>query len=59
MEIESRVGEGTRATVHLPFDCEAARPRGEALPRVVPLVSEARPEPRLEARSDMTVKKSA
>jgi cell cycle sensor histidine kinase DivJ len=63
MEIESRVGEGTRAIVHLPFDCEAARRQGEALPRVVPLVSDARSEPRQElrsdARSDMTVKKSA
>ena len=59
MEIESRVGEGTRATVHLPFDCEAARRKGEALPRVVPLVSEARPDPRPDARSDIEVKKSA
>jgi cell cycle sensor histidine kinase DivJ len=63
MEIESRVGEGTRATVHLPFDCEAARRKGEPLPRVVPLVSDARseprPDPRSDARSDMTVKKSA
>jgi cell cycle sensor histidine kinase DivJ len=59
MEIESRVGEGTRATVHLPFDCEAARRKGEALPRVVPLVSDPRPDPRSDARSDTTVKKSA
>jgi cell cycle sensor histidine kinase DivJ len=25
MEIASRLGEGTRVTIHLPFDCEAAR----------------------------------
>jgi cell cycle sensor histidine kinase DivJ len=63
MEIESHVGEGTRATIHLPFDCEAARRNDEAQARVVPLVSDARSEPRQDprsdARSDMTVKKSA
>ena len=59
MEIESRVGEGTRATIHLPLDCEAARRKDEALARVVPLMSDARSEPRPEPRADMTVKKSA
>jgi cell cycle sensor histidine kinase DivJ len=63
MEIESRVGEGTRAIVHLPLDCEAACRHSEALARVVPLMSEARSDPRpdtrADARSDFAVKKSA
>ena len=42
MEIESRVGEGTRAIVHLPLDCEAVRRNSEAVDRVVPLMSDAR-----------------
>jgi len=29
MEIVSKLGEGTRVTIHLPLDCEAARKRGE------------------------------
>ena len=29
MEIASRLGEGTRVTIRLPLDCEAARRRGE------------------------------
>ncbi|HEY4405893.1 MAG TPA: ATP-binding protein, partial [Xanthobacteraceae bacterium] len=64
MEIESRVGEGTRAIVHLPFDCEAARRKREAHARVLPLmgearVGEARADARLETRTDIEVKKSA
>jgi len=30
LNIRSRVGEGTRVTVRLPFDCERARPAGKA-----------------------------
>ena len=29
MEIASKLGEGTRVTIRLPLDCEAARKRGE------------------------------
>jgi cell cycle sensor histidine kinase DivJ len=61
MEIESRIGEGTRAIVHLPFDCEGAR-RNEATPvlaRVVPRVSPARQDICPDIRSDSVVKKSA
>jgi cell cycle sensor histidine kinase DivJ len=32
MEVASRLGEGTRVTVRLPLDCEAARKRGEIVP---------------------------
>ena len=69
MEIESRIGDGTRVAVHVPLDCEgagrdAATP---ALARVVPRVSPARQETRFETRSetrpdthsDIAVKKSA
>ena len=55
MEIESRVGEGTRVIVHLPFDCESARRDSEPLARVVPRSSDARSD----IRSDSVVKKSA
>ena len=30
MRIVSRLGEGTRVTIRLPLDCEAARKRAEA-----------------------------
>ena len=56
MEIESRVGEGTRVRVHLPLDCEGARRRSEALARMMPRVNNARPDIALK---DMAEKKSA
>jgi cell cycle sensor histidine kinase DivJ len=61
MEIESRVGEGTRVVVHLPFDCERARRGGEtpALARVEPRAKVARLETRSNVPSDSAVKKSA
>ena len=59
MEIESRVGEGTRAIVHLPFDCEGARRKSAALARIVPRMNDARADIRSDVRSDMVVKKSA
>ncbi len=59
LEIESRIGEGTRAIVHLPFDCEAARLKREAFARVLPITGEARADTRLETRSDIEVKESA
>ena len=63
MEIESRVGEGTRVSVHLPFDCEGARRESEALGQVVPLMPGARPaigsDIRSDIGSDLAVKKSA
>ena len=52
MEIESRVGEGTRVRVHLPLDCEGARRRSEALARMMPRVNNARPD----MRSDIALK---
>jgi cell cycle sensor histidine kinase DivJ len=57
MEIESRVGEGTRVIVHLPLDCEGVRPKREApaVARILPRANDARSE----IRSDITVKKSA
>jgi cell cycle sensor histidine kinase DivJ len=57
MEIESRVGEGTRVIVHLPLDCEGARRQSErpAVARILPRVNDARSE----IRSDSVVKKSA
>jgi cell cycle sensor histidine kinase DivJ len=57
MEIESRVGEGTRVIVHLPLDCEGARreSRGSALAKIVPRTSDVRSD----IRSDVAVKKSA
>ena len=51
MEIESRVGEGTRVIVHLPFDCEGARRNSEAPARIVPRIN--------DVRADTVVKKSA
>jgi cell cycle sensor histidine kinase DivJ len=65
MEIESRVGEGTRVIVHLPLDCEAARRNGAppAPARMVPRFNPARPDIRTDIRSDIrpdsVVKKSA
>jgi cell cycle sensor histidine kinase DivJ len=35
MEIASRLGEGTRIVIHLPLDCEGARPREVIAPPVV------------------------
>jgi hypothetical protein len=61
MEIESRVGEGTRVIVHLPLDCESAR-RGSETPelaRIVPAAKAARPDIRSDVRADNAVKKSA
>ncbi len=55
MEIESRVGEGTRVIVHLPFDCEGARRNSEAPARIVPRIDEVR----ADTRPDTMVKKSA
>jgi two-component system, cell cycle sensor histidine kinase DivJ len=57
MEIESRVGEGTRVIVHLPLDCEGARRKREtpAVARILPRSNDARSE----IRSDIAVKKSA
>jgi cell cycle sensor histidine kinase DivJ len=54
MEIQSRVGEGTRVIVHLPFDCEGTRPKSETpkLARVVPRINDARSD----IRSDLAVK---
>jgi two-component system, cell cycle sensor histidine kinase DivJ len=53
MQIESRIGEGTRVTVHLPLDCESARRNGETSAQV-------QFTPRADStRSDMPVKKSA
>jgi two-component system, cell cycle sensor histidine kinase DivJ len=61
MDIESRVEEGTRVVVHLPFDCERACRNAErpALARIVPRVDTARSDIRSELRSDSAVKKSA
>ena len=55
MEIESRVGEGTRVIVHLPFDCEGARRNNEAPARIVPRINDVR----ADVRADIAVKKSA
>lgn len=55
MEIESRVGEGTRVTVHLPFDCERAHRNSEAPARIVPRINEVR----ADVRAETAVKKSA
>jgi hypothetical protein len=59
MEIESRVGEGTCVTVHLPLDCERARRDGKALARMVPRSKETPPDLRAELRSDIAVKRRA
>jgi cell cycle sensor histidine kinase DivJ len=61
MEIESRVGQGTRVTVHLPMDCEYARRRGApaALARATSRNQEPRPDPRTDVRPDIGVRKSA
>jgi cell cycle sensor histidine kinase DivJ len=58
MDIESRVDEGTRVVVHLPFDCERARRNAEtpALARIMPRVNT---DIRSELRSESAVKKSA
>jgi cell cycle sensor histidine kinase DivJ len=59
MDIESHVGEGTRVTIHLPLDCEGARPKSEVLGRGVPRIDDARLNMRSSLRSDSAVKKSA
>jgi cell cycle sensor histidine kinase DivJ len=66
LEIESRIGEGTRVVVHLPFDCEGARRDGAApeSARVVPHARQdtrtvIRSDIRSETGSDIAVKKSA
>ena len=59
MEIESRVSEGTRVIVHLPFDCEGGRRKSEAPSRIVPRINDARLDLRPNLRSDIVVKKSA
>jgi cell cycle sensor histidine kinase DivJ len=60
MEIESNVGEGTRAIVHLPLDCEGARRKSGSLARIVPRINDARSDLRPgDMRSDRAVKKSA
>jgi cell cycle sensor histidine kinase DivJ len=61
MEMESRVGEGTRVVVHLPLDCEDAR-RNSATPtlaRIVPGGKAARPDSHPDSRPGSAVKKSA
>jgi len=40
IEIASRLGEGTRVTIHLPLDCETVSKRGEAVPISRPLAIE-------------------
>jgi cell cycle sensor histidine kinase DivJ len=55
MEIESRVSEGTRVIVHLPFDCDGGRRKSEAPARIVPRINDVRPD----VRPDIVVKKSA
>jgi two-component system, cell cycle sensor histidine kinase DivJ len=55
MEIESRVSEGTRVIVHLPFDCDGGRRKSEAPARIVPRINDVRPD----VRPDILVKKSA
>ena len=55
MEIESRVSEGTRVIIHLPFDCDGGRRKGEAPARIVPRINDVRPD----VRPDILVKKSA
>ena len=67
MEIESRVGEGTRVRVHLPLDCEGARRGSEAVARMMPRVNSARSDMRsgiaekkdIAVKKEMAVKKSA
>ena len=60
MEIESRVGEGTRVTVHLPMDCEYARRRpASAAPVRVARHPEPRQVSREDARPDIAVRKRA
>ncbi|HEY6259717.1 MAG TPA: PAS domain-containing sensor histidine kinase [Xanthobacteraceae bacterium] len=61
MEIESRIGDGTRVTVRLPIDCERARRQiaTAALSRVAPRGHEPRADIRPDTRSDIAVKKSA
>jgi cell cycle sensor histidine kinase DivJ len=59
MEIESRVGEGTRVMIHVPLDCEGARRRSETLARAVPQIDDARLDLRSSLRSDSVVKKRA
>ncbi len=61
LDIESRVGEGTRVAVHLPFDCEGQRPNSEAAGRITPRVNDARADMRSDivVKKDNAVKKSA
>jgi cell cycle sensor histidine kinase DivJ len=61
MEIESRVGEGTRVSVHLPMDCEYARRHAaSAAPaRVVARHPEPRQVLREDVRPDIAVRKRA
>jgi cell cycle sensor histidine kinase DivJ len=58
MEIESRVGEGTRVIVHLPFDCERGR-RDVAAMRPVRVPPRRNETVRPELQADATVRKSA
>ena len=53
VEIESRLGEGTRVTFHMPFNCEHFR-RGSGTS-----VVERLPLRATDAPADITVKKSA
>jgi cell cycle sensor histidine kinase DivJ len=59
MEIESRVGEGTRVVVHLPLDCEGARHQDRALARVAPRVKDTPSDLRADLSSDIAVKRRA
>jgi cell cycle sensor histidine kinase DivJ len=59
MEIESRVGAGTRVMVHLPLDCESARRRDRAVASMVARIKDAPADIRAELRQDIAVKKRA
>ena len=52
MALSSKLGEGTRVTIRLPLDCEAARKRGET-------ASTRQPDPNTEDASDNRVRISA
>jgi cell cycle sensor histidine kinase DivJ len=52
MALSSKLGEGTRVTIRLPLDCEAARKRGET-------ASTRQPDPNTEDTSDNRVRISA
>jgi two-component system, cell cycle sensor histidine kinase DivJ len=59
MEIESRVGTGTRVMVHLPLDCESARRKGRTVASVVSRIKDTPSDVRADLRSDIAVKRRA